>query len=79
MYSKPGCHLCDDAWQILVAARAELGYSLERVNIETDDDLMKLYGEEIPVVTLNEKMLFKYHVDAKRLAAACRARRSAAR
>ncbi len=62
LYTKPGCHLCDEAKaQIRAADCAEL-YELEEVNIETDPALMELYGTKIPVITINGIESFKYRI-----------------
>lgn len=52
LYERPGCHLCDDAAQLLDAMSARHGFELRRVDIESDDALLLRYGLEIPVVAL---------------------------
>ena len=63
IYSRPGCHLCDDAKEIIERVRKRIAFTLRTINIETDDALEKEYGEEIPVVFINGNKAFKYHVD----------------
>ncbi len=53
LYGRPGCHLCDDAEGELRRLAPELGFELELVNIEADDELHRRYLYEIPVVTLD--------------------------
>ncbi len=67
LYTKPGCHLCDDALRILQRVQAVQPFHLEAVNIEDDAALLAEYGEHIPVVTLNGTFLFEYEVDEIRL------------
>jgi glutaredoxin len=51
VYSRPGCHLCEEAIdQIRAMAADRPGLELEVIDIERDDDLMKRYLERIPVV-----------------------------
>ncbi len=59
LYTRPGCHLCDDAR----AALARVGEPFDEVNIETDDVLHGAYLERIPVVTLDGAELFEFFVD----------------
>jgi glutaredoxin len=68
LYSRPDCHLCDDARAALERVRAIHPFRLDEVNIETDDALLKRYLERIPVVALDGVELFDYFVDEQALA-----------
>jgi len=59
LYSRPGCHLCDDARVVL----ERIGEPFDEVDIDSDDELFKRYLERIPVVTLNGEELFEFEVD----------------
>ncbi len=63
IYSRPGCHLCDEAKEVIERVRRRFAFDLRVINIETDPQLEQEYGEQIPVVFLNGKKSFKYHVD----------------
>ena len=63
LYSRPGCHLCDDARAALERVRAQAPFTLQEVDIETDDALHARYLERIPVVALDGEELFDYFVD----------------
>jgi glutaredoxin len=63
LYSRPGCHLCDDARAVLERVRARAPFSLHEVDITSDDGLHRRYLERIPVVTLDGEELFEYFVD----------------
>jgi len=63
IYSRPGCHLCDEAKEVVERVRRRHPFSLRVVNIETDPSLESAYGTEIPVITINGNKAFKYHVD----------------
>ena len=52
LYGRPGCHLCDDAAPALEALARAAGARLVRINVDDDDDLIRRYGFEIPVVAL---------------------------
>jgi glutaredoxin len=58
MYTRQGCHLCDDAWRLLEGARHRYGFRLEAVDIDADPELQRRHGEQVPVVTVNGKLRF---------------------
>ena len=76
VYHASGCHLCERALGQLRALRDELGFELEDVAIDGDEELEERYREWLPVVELDGERLFTYYVheDAlrRRLAAAQR-------
>jgi glutaredoxin len=63
LYSRPGCHLCDEARAALERVRARAPFALREVNIESDDALHHRYLERIPVVALGDEELFEFFVD----------------
>jgi glutaredoxin len=67
MYGKPGCHLCDDAREIIRAVCAELGVEWSEVDITQDDQLFTQYGEQIPVTFVDGKQHDFWRVDPARL------------
>ena len=69
LYSRPGCHLCDEARDALERVRARAAFSLHEVNIETDEELHRRYLERIPVVALGDEELFEFFVDEAALEA----------
>ena len=70
LFSKPGCHLCDDARAVIEAVCAELGESYDEIDITTADELMESYGEQIPVTLVDGARHDFWRVDADRLRAA---------
>ena len=70
LYSKPGCHLCDDARAVVESVCAELGEQYDEVDITTSPDLGARYGEEIPVTFVDGVQHDYWRVDADRLRAA---------
>ena len=72
-FTRPGCHLCDDARAALVAEQARTPFDLQEVDIESDDALVREYGLRIPVVVLDGEEAFQYTVDADELATRLRA------
>ncbi len=72
LYARPGCHLCDDARAVIEAARVEVAFVFEEVDIESDDALIRDYGLRIPVVAVDGDELFEISVDEVALLAAVR-------
>ena len=64
LYTRPGCHLCEEVKAELLAAGCSGEYTLEEINIETDAMLREQYGWEIPVVVINGIKAFKYRLTA---------------
>ena len=52
LYTKPGCHLCEDAAAALGRLRAGHPHELRLVDITSDATLMRDYGERIPVLAI---------------------------
>lgn len=65
IYSRPGCHLCDEAKAVIEGVRGRAEFDLVEVNVDTDEELQGIYGEQIPVVTINGRKAFKYFVEAE--------------
>jgi glutaredoxin len=64
LFSKPDCHLCEEAKRLLRELQAVYPFTLHEINIATDTALQTQYGEEIPVVYINGRKACKYRVDA---------------
>ena len=69
LYSRPGCHLCDEARDSLENVRRQVEFELREIDIETDDALHRAYLERIPVVELDGEHLFDHFVDERTLTA----------
>ena len=63
IYSKPDCHLCDDAKAILRKLQRHHRFTLREVNIAGDAKLLAAYGTRIPLVFVNGHLVCKYFVD----------------
>lgn len=63
VYSRPGCHLCDEAKAVIENSNCSDRFTLEEVNIESDDELLKQYRYDIPVVTIDGVEAFRHRVD----------------
>lgn len=63
MYTRQGCHLCEQAWQLLEQARQHYSFALQQVDIDTEPELARAYGECVPVVTVDGKVRFRGRVN----------------
>jgi glutaredoxin len=70
LYGRPGCHLCDEAREAIVAVGEELGgLELREVDIEGDERLLSSYLERIPVVALGDEIVSELKLDVHELRA----------
>ncbi len=67
LYTRPGCHLCDDARVVLERVRTELGFTLVERDIELDEALHRAYLERIPVIAIDGVEAFDFFVDEAEL------------
>lgn len=72
LYGRPGCHLCDDARAVIARVCADLGETFVEVDIDSDDDLLDRYAEEIPVTLVDGRQHDFWRVDENRLRTALR-------
>jgi len=67
IYSKPDCHLCEEAKSVLDKVAAEFHITVEVIHIEKDPETFEKYRYEIPVIFLDDVKLFKHRVDEEKL------------
>ena len=63
LYTRRGCHLCDDAKRVLAEARGRADFDYEELDIDTNPELVRLYNDEVPVIAIDGAKAFKYHVN----------------
>jgi len=66
-YTRPGCHLCDDARVLIEQVCTDLGESYAEVSIAGDPDLERRFGHEVPVTFVDGKQHDYWRVDPTRL------------
>lgn len=67
IYSRPGCHLCDEMKEVVHRVSASVPLSIEEVDISGDAELERLYGVEIPVLMIDGKKAAKYRIGEREL------------
>lgn len=63
LYSRPGCHLCEEAKAAISPLLREFGAILHEVNIDEDAALKERYGWDIPVIFIGRHKAAKHRVD----------------
>jgi len=63
LYSRPGCHLCEEARAAIMPLLREFGAVLREVNIDEDAELKERYGWDIPVIFIGRHKAAKHRVD----------------
>ena len=65
VYSREGCHLCEVVKETLAQVQGDADFRWREVDIDTDLELREKYNDEVPVVFIDGRKAFKYHMDAR--------------
>ncbi len=68
--TRPGCHLCEQAVEVVARVCAETGASYRTTDISTDPELLRRYTDEVPVTFVDGAQHDFWAVDPARLRAA---------
>ena len=63
LYTRPGCHLCDDLKATLLRLRRRQAFVLREVDISHDPALDRRYGHDIPVLLINGAEAARHRID----------------
>jgi glutaredoxin len=63
VYSREGCHLCEEALAVVRRVAADLAVEVRTVDIEADPALLRAYMERIPVVAVDGAEVYDFFVD----------------
>lgn len=67
LMSKPGCHLCEPARDVVAQVCARLGVHWQERDVTSDPDWLARYGELIPVLLVDGRLFAYWRVDAQEL------------
>ena len=67
IYSKPGCHLCDRAKEVIDRCRAKAEFAIEVVDISQNPELLQRYRDDIPVILLDGNEIARHFVRERKL------------
>jgi len=70
VYSRLGCHLCEDMLSALASFQSELGYRYSVYDVDSEPALFEKYNALVPVVTLEGRELMRYFFELKTLSKA---------
>ena len=62
VYSRPGCHLCDEMKAVVDRVAKWVPFTMDIIDISNDPQLEARYGLEIPVLLINGRKAAKYRV-----------------
>jgi glutaredoxin len=65
LYTRSGCHLCEEAKSAIAPLLREFRAMLREINIDEDPALKELYGSDVPVIFLGGRKAAKHRVDVK--------------
>jgi glutaredoxin len=63
LYSRPGCHLCEEAKEQMAPLLKEFGARLTEINIDEDPELRARYDYDVPVIFLGARKAAKHRID----------------
>lgn len=70
IYSRPGCHLCDEMKRVIAQVTARMQQDaivVSEVDVSTDEVLERMYGQEIPVLFVDGRKSAKYRITEEEL------------
>ncbi|HVO59982.1 MAG TPA: glutaredoxin family protein [Terriglobales bacterium] len=65
VYSRKGCHLCEIVKESLNKLERRGGFQWREVDVDSDEDLRRQFTDEVPVVFIDGRKAFKYHMDER--------------
>lgn len=69
LYTRAGCHLCEQARAVVERARRRVAFELRVIDIDGETDLKSRYNEDVPVIAVDGRDLFRWSVDEEALVA----------
>jgi glutaredoxin len=67
IYSKPDCHLCERAKEVIARCRQKTGFALVEVDISQSAELLGRYSHDIPVILLDGREIARHFVRERKL------------
>ncbi len=63
LYTRPGCHLCDDLKETLLRVRRRQAFEFREVDVSRDPALERRYGQDIPVLLIDGVETVRHRID----------------
>ena len=65
VYSRKGCHLCEVVKESLGKLSRHGGFTWSEIDVDTNIELRRQFNDEVPVVFIDGRKAFKYHMDER--------------
>ncbi len=65
VYSRKGCHLCEIVKESLTKLSRQGDFYWREVDVDSDEELRRKFTDEVPVVFIDGRKAFKYHMDER--------------
>ena len=65
VYSRKGCHLCEIVKESLAKLERHAKFTWQDVDVDSDEHLHRQFTDEVPVVFIDGRKAFKYHMDER--------------
>ncbi len=65
VYSRKGCHLCEVVKESLTKLARQGGFHWREVDVDSEEELRRKFSDEVPVVFIDGRKAFKYHMDER--------------
>jgi len=65
IFTRPGCHLCEEARAVIEPLVREFGCTLLELKIDEDGELQERYGLDIPVIFIGARKAAKHRVNPR--------------
>jgi glutaredoxin len=66
VYSRSNCHLCEVALEVISEIRKDYEFTITKILIDGDSELEEKYGEQVPVILINDQPHDFFRVDPER-------------
>lgn len=63
LYTRQGCHLCEDMAQALAEPAVQQGFSVRAIDISNSSELERVYGSRVPVLMLADRLICETFLD----------------
>ena len=63
VYSRKGCHLCEVVKESLTKLSRHSTFTWSEVDVDSNHELRRQFNDEVPVVFIDGRKAFKYHMD----------------
>jgi glutaredoxin len=70
VYSRSNCHLCEVALEVISEIRNEFEFTITKILIDGNVELEEKYGEQVPVILINNQPHDFFRVDPERFRSA---------